>query len=147
MDTLAAEYRRDASPTLLSLVQQRDWLAARQYALAAAAVAEAKNDVGDMLRAGDDLERFNEFAIAGRLLAKGGRLVARTVGLEWDGTDLRGKTILIEQRIFHLIWPVGENHTPWYPDVLLVRKQARDWTETLREVRSRLLTKLAGAPE
>jgi hypothetical protein len=314
--------------------------------------------VGDMLRAGDDLERFNEFAIAGRLLAKGGRVVARTVGLEWDGTDLPGKTLLIEQRIrhagnfigtarlgalarkhvgrcivltdprlvsllarsfpglevrpkgiddekvrgeadvvasfetlmqhlapdaatlaasfsplrpdaslvrrfreryrppgshlpvigiawasdnkdkdlppleswaqllreiparfislqygdvaadlasfralgpapwsdpaldslrdldtfaaqvasldavvtisntaahmagalgipaivalgntFHLIWPVGENRTPWYPDVVLVRKQSRDWTETLREVRSRLLTKLEAAPK
>jgi len=101
MDTLATEHRRDASPTLLALVEQRDWRAARQHALEAAAVAEARNDVGDMLRAGDDLERFNEFAIAGRLLAKGGRVVARTVGLEWDGTYLPGKTLLIEQRIRH----------------------------------------------
>jgi glycosyl transferase family 2 len=102
MDTLANEYRRDAAPTLLSLVEQRNWPAARQYALEAAAVAEARNDVGDMLRAGDDLERFNEFAIAGRLLAKGGRVVARAVGVEWDGTDLPGKTLLIEQRIRHV---------------------------------------------
>jgi hypothetical protein len=356
-ETLPTEYRRDASPTLLNLVEQRDWLAARQFALEAAAVAEARNDVGGMLRAGDDLERFNEFAIAGRLLAKGGRVVAGTVGVEWDGTDLPGKTLLVEQRIrhvgnliatarlaaltskhvgrcivltdprlvpllvrsfpsldirakgicdeairaeadvvasfeslmehlvpdaatlaasfsplrpdaslvrtfreryrpagsqepvvgiawasdnkgkdlppleswapllrevparfvslqygdvgadlarfqelgpapwsdpavdslrdleafaaqvasldavvaisntavhmagalriptivvlddrFHLIWPVGENHTPWYPDVVLVRKQSRDWTETLREVQSRLLTKLGLAP-
>jgi hypothetical protein len=102
VDTLAAEYRRDASPTLLSLVAQRDWLGARRYALEAAAVAEERNDVGDMLRAGDDLERFNEFAIAGRLLAKGGRVVARTTGVEWDGTDLPGKTLLVEQRIRHV---------------------------------------------
>ena len=102
VETLAAEYRRDVSPALLNLLEQRDWPAARQYALKAAAAAEAKNDVGDMLRAGDDLERFNEFAIAGRLLAKGGRVVAGTVGVEWDGTDLPDKTLLVEQRIRHV---------------------------------------------
>lgn len=106
MDTLAAEHRRDASPELLRFVANRDWLAARHHLLEAAAAAEAINDVGGMLRAGDDLERFNEFAIAGRLLAKGGRVIARTVGTEWDGTDMPAGTLLIEQRIRHIGAPI-----------------------------------------
>lgn len=106
MDTLPVEHRRDASPVLLRLLANRDWLAARQHALEAAAAAEATNDVGAMLRAGDDLERFNEFAIAGRLLARGGRVVAQTSGTEWDGKEVPNGTLLIEQRIRHIGAPI-----------------------------------------
>lgn len=105
MGSLAAEQERLAKhfASVLSLVERGDWPAARQHALDAAGVAEAMNDAAGMLRAGDDLERFNEFAIAGRLLAQGGRIVAQTAGIEWDGTDLPNGTLLIEQRVRHHI--------------------------------------------
>ena len=82
-----------------SAVESRDWPAAHQHALKAGAAAEAMNDFAGMWRAGNDLERFNEFGMAGRLLAQCGRVVAHTVGTEWDGRDLPNGTLLIEQRI------------------------------------------------
>lgn len=85
--------------SMLHFVEQRDWAAARRSALAAGAAAEAMNDADGMLRAGDDLERFNEFEIAARLMAKGGRIRAQPVRPEWDGTKLPDGTLLIEQRI------------------------------------------------
>jgi hypothetical protein len=84
---------------VVSFVERRDWRAARQHALEAAAAAEAMNDATGMLRAGEELERLNEFGIAGRLMAQGGRIIAHTTGTEWDGTDVRSGTLLIEQRI------------------------------------------------
>jgi hypothetical protein len=89
--------------SVLNCVERRDWPAARQHAFAAAAAAEAMNDAAGMLRAGDDLERFNEFGIAGRLLAQGGRMVAETTGIEWDGRDMPAGTLLVEQRVRHHI--------------------------------------------
>jgi len=84
---------------VLSFVESRDWHAARQHALAAAAAAEAMNDLEGMCRAGEALERFNEFGIAGRLLAHFGKVTTHRVGTEWNGTDMPSGTLLIEQRI------------------------------------------------
>lgn len=82
-----------------SLIASRDWHAAHQHALAAAAAAEAMNDLDRMFRAGEYLERFNDFGIAGRLMAHAGRVVRQTTGTEWDGTEMPDGTLLIEQRI------------------------------------------------
>ena len=86
-------------------LDQRDWLSARGYALAAASLAEALKDFEMMGYLGDHLERFNEFAVAGRLMAKAGRHYAGTLGTEWDGTFVHG-TLLIEQRIRHIGAPI-----------------------------------------
>jgi hypothetical protein len=103
MNSLAIEDQTLANyfAQIFSFVERRDWPAARQTALAAAAAAEARKDVEGMLRAGDCLERFNEFRIAGRLMAQGGRAIAQTTGIEWDGSDVTG-TLLIEQRMRHV---------------------------------------------
>lgn len=85
--------------SVLIFAARRDWRAARQHAFEAAAAAEAMNDADALLRAGHYLEKFNQFGIAGRVLAKGGRIIAQTVGPEWDGTELPSGTLLIEQRI------------------------------------------------
>jgi hypothetical protein len=92
--------------SVLTFVERGDRSAARRHAFEAASVAEAKNDAVGMLRAGADLERFNEFGIAGRLLAQSGRIFAQTVGIEWDGSDLPTGTLLIEQRIRHIAAPL-----------------------------------------
>lgn len=89
-----------------SSVDSGDWHAARQHALAAAASAEAMNDLEGMIRAGEALERFNEFGVAGRLLAQIGRSLAKTAGTEWDGSDMPNGTFLIEQRIRDIGAPI-----------------------------------------
>ena len=100
-ETLAKHFAR-----VRSFVERRDWHAARQHALAAAAAAEAMNDLDGMMRAGNDLERLNEFGIAGRLMAHVGRFVTPTVGNEWDGRDMPNGTLLIEQRIRDIGAPI-----------------------------------------
>ena len=89
-------------------VTRGDWDTARQHALDAAALAEAKSDPVAMMGAGDYLERFNEFGTAGRLLAKGARLAAGVTDREWDGTELRDGTLLIEQRIRDIGAPIRQ---------------------------------------
>jgi hypothetical protein len=91
---------------LRSFVESGQWGSARQEALAAAAAAEALNDIDGMIVAGEALERFNEFGIAGRLLAQVGRVIAKTVGTEWDGSDMPAGTLLVEQRIRDIGSPV-----------------------------------------
>ena len=91
---------------VLSCVARRDYVAAREHALAAAAAAEDLQDCQAMLRAGDYLERFNEFGNAGRLMARGGRYVAQTEIPEWDGTHMPSATLLIEQRIRDIAAPI-----------------------------------------
>lgn len=86
-------------------LNQRDWQSARGYALVGASLAEALNDFEMMGWFGDHLERFNEFTVAGRLMAKAGRHYSNTCGMEWDGAFVHG-TLLIEQRLRHIGAPI-----------------------------------------
>lgn len=55
-------------------------------------------------------------------------------------------TVVVLDDQFTLIWPIGVDRTPWYPDMVLIRKQARNWAQTFGEVRERLLTILTSLP-
>ncbi len=52
-------------------------------------------------------------------------------------------TVVVLDDKFHMIWPVGDDRTPWYPKTVLVRKQGRDWDQAFIDVRGRLLAILA----
>src|SRR3979409_740380 len=58
-------------------IRVRDWQSARRQGLCAAVLAEELDDVDLMARLGDDLERLNEFAVAGRLMARAGRRISQ----------------------------------------------------------------------
>jgi len=82
-------------------IRVRDWQSARRQGLCAAVLAEELDDVDLMARLGDDLERLNEFAVAGRLMARAGRRISQITGPEWNGNRVNG-TLLIGQRIRHI---------------------------------------------
>ncbi|HLL27779.1 MAG TPA: hypothetical protein VKT73_09035 [Xanthobacteraceae bacterium] len=47
-------------------------------------------------------------------------------------------SIVIIDDNFRRAWPVGTDHTPYYPQVVLVAKDDRGWTAVMGEVRARL---------
>src|SRR5690349_231930 len=86
-------------------ISYQEWQAACAYGLAAAPIAEDLCDFELMNFLGDNLERFNQFAVAGRLMGHAGRHFARTEGFEWDGNYVDG-LLLIEQRVRHIGAPI-----------------------------------------
>jgi ADP-heptose:LPS heptosyltransferase len=48
--------------------------------------------------------------------------------------------VILEDRLRN--WPVFSDRVPWYPTVRLVRRNGREWTEVMQEVRTLLETVL-----
>lgn len=47
--------------------------------------------------------------------------------------------VLLDDKI-HLIWPVAQRTTMWYPSASLVRKEGRDWSAAFEQIRNELLS-------
>lgn len=73
---------------------------------AAGMLARELGDVQRMQFAGTLLEKFGGYEFAWPLLADAGRMEKPSVLPEWDGAILRGKTLLIKQRIRDLGAPI-----------------------------------------
>jgi len=44
-------------------------------------------------------------------------------------------------------WPLRDDHTPWYPSAMIVRRRGRVWREAVEEARLRFDTALVGLPQ
>ncbi|NNV30706.1 hypothetical protein GTA44_11245 [Roseobacter sp. HKCCD9056] len=56
-------------------------------------------------------------------------------GAHLAGAMGRPMIVLLDDR-FHLSWPYFQDHTPWYPDATLVRRNGRDWEDVMQSVRA-----------
>jgi hypothetical protein len=83
-------------------MQERQWDAAIERARAAGLEALETGDIRIAVKAGGYLERLQDPAFAARLRAAAGRIMTPSPLPEWDGASLKGRSLLIVQRIGHV---------------------------------------------
>ena len=76
-------------------VGRGDWLAARNHALALGELGERLGDAGLVKKAGRALRRLHGGNRTWQLIATSKRVPGRP---EWDGSDLAGRTLLVDRR-------------------------------------------------
>ncbi|MDG4897523.1 hypothetical protein P9272_28680 [Mesorhizobium sp. WSM4976] len=76
-------------------IERRDWPAARDHALAMGELGERSGDAGLVKKAGRALRRLHGGNRTWQLIAASKRVPGRA---EWDGSDLAGRTLLIDRR-------------------------------------------------
>lgn len=76
-------------------IERRDWLVARDHALALGELGERLGDAGLVKKAGRALRRLHGGNRTWQLIAMSKRVTGRP---EWDGSDLAGRTLLIDRR-------------------------------------------------
>ncbi len=92
----------------ISAIGACDWEQARNLARRAAAEFEAADDVQGLFQSATVLEKLRNVVEAARLLSIAGRLRAACPLPEWDGTSLRGRTLLVVQRIRDIGAPIRQ---------------------------------------
>ncbi|RTM06234.1 MAG: hypothetical protein EKK31_14410 [Hyphomicrobiales bacterium] len=76
-------------------IERRDWPVARDHALALGELGERLGDAGLLKKAGRALRRLHGGNRTWQLIAMSKRVPGRP---EWDGSDLAGRTLLIDRR-------------------------------------------------
>jgi hypothetical protein len=76
-------------------IERRDWLAARDHALALGELGERLGDAGLLKKAGRALRRLHGGNRTWQLIAASKRVSGKA---EWDGSDLAGRTLLVDRR-------------------------------------------------
>jgi len=76
-------------------IERREWLLARNHALALGELAERLGDAGLVKKAGRALRRLGGGNRTWQLIAMSKRMPGRP---EWDGGDLAGRTLLVDRR-------------------------------------------------
>jgi hypothetical protein len=76
-------------------IERRDWPAARDHALALGGLGERLGDAGLVKKAGRALRRLHGGNRTWQLIAASKRVSGKA---EWDGSDLAGRTLLVDRR-------------------------------------------------
>ena len=89
-----------------NFIKQGQWADALSHARAAGREAEKIGNLTAMLTAAGHLERLEDYNLSAYFLAAEGRRRSPSPLPEWDGSSLRGRTLLVLQRMRHIGAPI-----------------------------------------